>query len=64
MITKKTFERACGGVFVTRKKLAEVLHYKDPHSVDKYLNGLERICGSRYLTEDVYDRIVGEGLHK
>ena len=63
MITRKAFETACGGAFVTRKKLADVLGFKDPHSVDKYLRGLERLCGSRYLTTDVYDRIVSGGLY-
>ncbi len=62
MIRLKDFERACGGVFTTRKRVAEALQYKDPHTVDKYLYGLERFNGSRYLTADVYDRLVERGL--
>ena len=59
MIAKKAFEKACGGAFTTRKRVADALGYKDPHSVDKYLRGLTKY-GGRYFTEEVYDRIVGE----
>lgn len=62
MITKQEFIHAVGGVFTTRSKIAKALQYKDPHSIDKYLRGLERICGSRYLSEDVYEQIVKEGM--
>ena len=62
MITRKAFEQACGGAFTTRKRVADALGYRDPHSVDKWLKGLERIGGTRYLTADVWDRIVEEGL--
>ena len=59
-MTEKEFARAVGGEFVTRKGLAEALHYKDPHSVDKYLKGL-RSYGGRYVTRDVYIRVALEG---
>ena len=62
MIKLKDFERACGGVFTTRQKVAAALQYKDPHSVDKFLYGLERLNGNRYLTADVYNRLIENGL--
>lgn len=46
------------GAITTRKKLAEYLGYKDPHSVDRFLHGLEKIAGTRYYTADVYERLV------
>lgn len=61
MITKKQFVRDLGPI-TTRQRLAEYLAYKDPHRVDRFLRGLDRICGTRYSTEDIYDRIVEEGL--
>lgn len=30
-------------LFITRQELAEVMGYKDPHCVDKYLNGIEQV---------------------
>ena len=63
MITFRHFKTACGGDFVTRKHLAEVLRYRNPQSVDKYLDGLEKIGGTRYFTEDVWHRIQEAGLH-
>ena len=44
--------------FTTRKRTAEVLGYKDPHSVDGLLNGLERVCKTKYLSSDVAKRIM------
>lgn len=39
-------------LFITRQELAEIMGYKDPHSVDRYLRGLERI-DRRYFIPDV-----------
>lgn len=39
-------------LFITRQELAEVMGYKDPHNVDKYLNGLEQV-GKRYFIPDI-----------
>lgn len=58
-ITRGALTKAIGGPFVTRLKLAGILGYKSAKSVDKYLDGLQRI-GSRYLTEDVIDRLLRE----
>lgn len=63
MITKQKLITAFGGTFTTRKKVAEALGYKDPHRVDKYLRGLDRINNSRYLSSDVADAILSQGLH-
>ena len=62
VLTKTKLITALGGDFTTRKKIAEVLHYKNPASVDRYLKGLPRVCGTRYWTEDVVARILQEGL--
>ena len=45
------------GEFVRRCDVADILGYKDPHSVDRYLRGLPRY-GTKYLAEDVADAIV------
>lgn len=39
-------------LFITRQELAEIMGYKNPHSVDRYLRGLERI-DRRYFIPDV-----------
>lgn len=61
MFTKQKFINDLG-TFTTRKRVAEYLGYKDPHSVDRFLRGLERVAGTRYMSADVYERIVKEGL--
>lgn len=61
MFTKKKFVEDLG-TFTTRKRLADYLGYKDPHCVDRFLRGLERIAGTRYMSADVYDAIVERGL--
>lgn len=45
-----------GKSYIKRKKVAEHLDYKDPHCVDKFLSGLERI-GTAYFVPDVVDSI-------
>lgn len=47
-----------GGGFVTRKQTAEYMGLKDPHSVDKHLNGLERVNGKYYFIPDVVDQLL------
>lgn len=42
-----------GSSFITRKKFAEFMGKKDPHSVDKYLYGLEKADGIDYFILDV-----------
>ena len=39
-------------LFITRQELADVMGYKDPHSVDRYLYGLEK-ADKRYFIPDV-----------
>lgn len=43
----------CGGSFITRQKLAQYIGMKDPHGVDRFLYGLERIDGRHYFIPDV-----------
>lgn len=42
--------------FITRMQLAEYMGYRDPHSVDKFLSGLERIA-KLYFIPDVVEKI-------
>lgn len=42
--------------FITRMQLAEYMGYRDPHSVDKFLSGLERIA-KLYFIPDVVERL-------
>lgn len=46
-------KRFCGCSFITRKKLADYMGKKDPHAVDKYLYGLDRVDGKDYFIPDV-----------
>lgn len=47
-----------GGGFITRKLTAEYLGLKDPHSVDRHLNGLERVNGKYFFIPDVVDELI------
>lgn len=46
--------------FIKRSELAEVMGYRDPHNVDKYLKGLPKI-GSKYSVLDVAESIAERG---
>ena len=48
-----------GSSYIRRKEVAAHLGYSDPHNIDKYLAGLERI-GMAYFIPDVVDSIRGE----
>lgn len=50
--------RACGGGFITRKQLAEYFGRACPKSIDKYLDGLDRINGKYYFAGDVAESIL------
>lgn len=51
-------KKFCGGSsFITRKKFAKFMGKKDPHSVDKYLYGLECADGIDYFIPDVADAL-------
>ena len=54
-----SLRRAFKSEFITRQQVAVAMGYGDPHSVDQYLNGLQRI-GTRYFIEDVAQAIASE----
>lgn len=52
-------KRYCGGgSFITRKELAKYLGYSSPKRVDQFLDGLERINGTRYFCNDVAENVL------
>ena len=60
MVTRAKLKAALGGAFCTKRMIADVLGYKDARSVNKYIEGVERISGPRYWSEDVIDKIMEE----
>lgn len=42
--------------FITRKQLSDYMGKKDPHYVDKYLDGLEKV-GRNYFIPDVAESL-------
>lgn len=62
MLNKKELVRQMesysGGLFITRKKLAQCMGRKDPHSVDKYLRDLPRVDKELYFIPDVADALI------
>lgn len=60
MITKQKLITALGGAFTTRKQIAQALGYRNPASVAKYVEGLPKLNGTRYWSEDVVERIMGD----
>ena len=59
MVTREKLIGALGGAFTTKRKIADALGYKDTKSVERYVDGLDRL-GARYWSEDVADRIMEE----
>lgn len=54
----KRFRQEAGSLFVTRGQLACIMGYRDPHSVEPLLVGLERVTkGKLYYIPDVVERI-------
>jgi len=52
-------KRFCGGAsFCKRKQLADYLGYQDPHCVDRFLSGLEKVGASQFYIPDVVERIL------
>lgn len=51
-------KRYCGGSFITRTELAKYMNYSSPKRVDRFLQGLDRISGTRYFCGDVAERIL------
>lgn len=60
MVTRAKLKADLGGSFVTKRRIADVLGYKDARSVNKYIEGVERISGPRYWSEGVIDNIMEE----
>lgn len=60
MVTRAKLKAALGGSFCTKRRIADVLGYKDVKSVSKYIEGVERISGPRYWSEGVIDNIMEE----
>lgn len=60
MTSKEKIVAKLGSGFCTKRRIADVLGYKDARSVERFISGLERFAGSRYWSEDVADRIMGE----
>ena len=54
----ESLKKQSSGDFVTRKGVQLALGYKDPHSVDPFLAGLEYLPGKRYSIADVADAIM------
>lgn len=53
----KSLERFTGAGFITRIQLARYMGKSDPHYVDKYLDGVERV-GRNYFIPDVAAAII------
>lgn len=51
-------KRYCGGSFITRTELAKFMGYASPKRVDRFLQGLDRISGTRYFIGDVAENIM------
>ena len=51
-------KKFCGGSFITRTDLAKFMRYQSPKRVDMFLDGLDRINGTRYFIADVAERIL------
>ena len=51
-------ESFSGGAFITRKKLAQSMGRKDPHSVDKFLRDLPKVDKELYFIPDVADALI------
>lgn len=52
-----------GSSYIRRKEVAAHMGYSDPHNIDKYLSGLDRI-GMAYFIPDVVDSIRGDVTSK
>jgi hypothetical protein len=50
-----------GRGFITLSDIAKYIGVKSHHSVDKYVNGLDRINGKYYFIPDVADSILRTG---
>lgn len=59
----RTLERYSGCSFITRKQVAQFMGYKDAHSVDPMLVGIDRVGKGLMFIPDVADRIMGGIRH-
>lgn len=55
----KEFKTLNGSLFITRNELAKAMSYNDPHCVDRFLYGLERV-GKKYFIPDVVSALKRE----
>jgi len=46
-----------GAGMMTRLEFADWMHYKDAHSVDKYIHDLYKV-GKKYLIEDLAEALI------
>ena len=56
---RKQMRSAFGHPFTTKKKVMEVMDYKQYNEINKFFLGLGRI-GSKYFTDEVIEKILGE----
>lgn len=47
-----------GSAFINRTELAAFMGYTSPKRVDRFLEGLDRIAGTRYFINDVAANIL------
>ena len=52
------FKTVTGAAFITRNQLKKLMGVKDPHCVDKYLRGLDRVNGKYYFIPDVAEALL------
>ena len=53
----KDMKSATGSSFITRSELKKYMGCKDIKTVDKYLEGLERVSGKYYFIPDVAESL-------
>lgn len=53
----KDMQKATGSSFITRSGLQKYMGCKDVKTVDKYLDGLERVSGKYYFIPDVAESL-------
>lgn len=53
-----------GSGLITRQQLANYIGKKDPHGVDHFLHGLQRIENKYYFIPDVADALISYGTNE
>lgn len=57
----KDIKEFTGSGLITRKQLSDYCGKKDPHGVDRYLQGLNPIDKKYYFIPDVVDVLINYG---